>query len=57
MIVHPAIGKVRGRDATLSIMKPILGAADGYQRTIDDLVVEGDDAVFRFTISGTHTGR
>ena len=57
MIVHPAIGKVRGRDATLSIMKPILGAADGYQRTIDDLVVEGDDAVFRFTISGTHMGR
>ena len=55
-VVHPGIGPVVGRDTNLAVIQLIVGAIEGYHRTVDDLVVQGDSGAFRFTITGTHTG-
>ena len=55
-ITHPGVGPIVGRDANLAVMKLIIGAWDGYHRTVENLVVDGNQGAFRFTITGTHTG-
>jgi predicted ester cyclase len=55
-IVHPGIGPVVGRDANISVMQFIIGAIEGYTRTTEGLVVDGDRGAFRFAISGNHAG-
>jgi predicted ester cyclase len=55
-IVHPGIGPVVGRDANISVMQFIIGAIEGYTRTTEGLVVDGDRGAFRFAISGKHVG-
>jgi predicted ester cyclase len=55
-IVHPGLGPVVGREANIAVMKFIVGAIDGYARSTENLVVDGDSGAFRFTITGTHTG-
>jgi predicted ester cyclase len=55
-IVHPGLGPVVGRESNIAVMKSIVGAIDGYVRSTENLVVDGDSGAFRFTITGTHTG-
>ena len=54
--MHPGIGPVVGRDANISVMKFIIGAIEGYTRTTEGLVVDGDRGAFRFAIVGVHAG-
>ncbi len=54
LIVHPGIGPIRGRRENLAFLRLFVGAIDGYTRTIDDLVVEGERGAFRFSITGMH---
>lgn len=55
-IVHPGLGPVVGRDANIAVIRFISDAMDGYQRSVRDVVVDGDNGAFRFAITGTHTG-
>jgi predicted ester cyclase len=55
-IVHPGVGPVTGRTENIEVMKFILGAIDGYHRTTEGLVADGNLGAFTFTITGTHTG-
>lgn len=52
----PGGQELRGRDDIRGLWATYLNAFPDLQSTVDDVIVEGDKLVLRWTIQGTHTG-
>jgi hypothetical protein len=56
-VLHAASGQdVRGLENVKKHISEFYDAFPGNHMTIDDLIVEGDKAVVRYTFTGTHKG-
>ena len=54
---HPVIGgDIHGLKDIKKFVRDSYSAFSDPHRTIDDIIVEGDEAAVRFTITGTHSG-
>ncbi len=53
----PGAQELRGRDAIRGLWEVFLTAFPDLQSTIDDVIIEGDKLVLRWTVQGTHTGQ
>jgi predicted ester cyclase len=53
---HSAIPEAQGRAGFISILTKMRTAFPDLSYTLDDVIVEGDRAVMRVTLSGTHHG-
>jgi steroid delta-isomerase-like uncharacterized protein len=58
VVVHPptATEPLRGRDALGTYIAGFRRALDGLDFAIEDVISEGDRAVVRLTVTGTHVG-
>ncbi len=52
----PGGQELRGRDGIRGLWATFLTAFPDLHSTVDDVIVEGDKLVLRWTIQGTHTG-
>ncbi len=48
--------ELRGRDAIRGLWVDFLAGLPDLSATVDDLIIQGDKIVLRWTIRGTHTG-
>jgi hypothetical protein len=50
---HHPLGARVGIDANLAVLQPWRAAIAGYRRELFDMVCEGENAAFRWTVSGS----
>jgi len=56
-VQHPVVGgDIHGVKDIKKFVSDSYAAFSNPQRTIDDIIVEGDKAALRFTMTATHTG-
>jgi predicted ester cyclase len=57
IVFHPGIGEdIHGIKDFKQFLSKLFDAFPDIHATIDDIIVEGDKAVVRYTMTGTHTG-
>ncbi len=56
-VLHdPTIGEMKGKDNVRQYMGALFDAIPDLSFKLEDLLAEGDRAVYRFTYAGTHKG-
>ncbi len=56
-VMHdPTLGEVKGRDGLRQALGGFFDAMPDLSMKLEDLLAEGDRAVYRFTLAGTHKG-
>lgn len=56
-VLHdPTIGEVKGKDGVRKYLTEFFDALPDLSMKLEDLLAEGDRAVYRFTCAGTHKG-
>lgn len=53
---HSAVPEAQGRAGFTRIIGKLRGAFPDINHTVDDVIVDGDRAVLRLTVTGTHSG-
>ena len=56
-VLHdPTVGEVKGKDGLRQFLGGFYDAMPDFSMKLEDLLAEGDRAVYRFTSTGTHKG-
>ncbi len=56
-VMHdPMLGEVKGKDGVSRMLGGFFDAMPDLSMKLEDLLAEGDRAVYRFTLAGTHKG-
>jgi steroid delta-isomerase-like uncharacterized protein len=56
-VLHdPTVGEMKGKDSARQYMAGLFDAIPDLSFKLEDLLAEGDRAVYRFTYAGTHKG-
>ncbi len=56
-ILHdPTVGEVKGKDGVRQYLQGLFDAMPDLSLRLEDLLAEGDRAVYRFSFGGTHKG-
>ena len=56
VIMHSAFGEMHGLKDGEHLVSGLYDAVPDIHFTLDDVIVEGDKAALRYTVTGTHTG-